>query len=60
MSADLARMSIENVSKNNLSPQIIKRPPTPIVHKDPQSHQPTKIDHIENGHEGQSKPLQQL
>ena len=39
---------------------MIKRPSTTDVHKNPQSHQPVKIDHVENGHEGQSEPLQQL
>ena len=60
MSADLARMYVEHVPKNKVSPQMIKRPPTTVVHKDPQSHQPAKIDHVENGHEGQSEPSQQL
>ena len=57
---DLARMDVEHVPKNQQSPQMIKRPPKTIVHKDPQSHQPTKIDHVENGHEGQSEPSQKL
>ena len=53
-------MDVEHAPKNKLSPQMKKRPPTTSIHKDPQSHQPMKIDHVENGHEGQSEPLQQL
>ena len=60
MSVDLTRMYVGHIPKNKLSPQMIKRPPTTFVHKDPQSHQPVKIDHVENGHEGQSEPLRQL
>ena len=37
-----------------------KRPPADVVHKYPQSRQPVKIDHVENRHEGQSGPSQQL
>ena len=51
MSVDLARMDVEHVPKNQLSSQMIKRPPATVVHKDPQSHQPMKIDHVENGQE---------
>ena len=58
--SDLARMDVEPVPKNQLSPQMIKRPSTTFVHKDSQSYQPMKIDHVENGWEGQSEPLQQL
>ena len=53
-------MNVEPIPKNHMSPQMIKRPPAVVVHKDPQSHQPIKTDHVENGHEGQSEPLQQL
>ena len=38
------------------SPQMIKRSPATVVHKEPQSYQPFKIDHVENGQEGQSDP----
>ena len=51
MNADLARMFVEIVPMNHMSSQLIKRPLTTIVHKDPQSHQPIKIDHVKNGHE---------
>ena len=53
-------MNVEPIPKNILSPQMIKKPPTISVHKDPQSHQPVKIDHVENGHEGQSEPSQKM
>ena len=53
-------MDVEHIAKNQLSPQMIKRPPTTVVHKDPQSYQPGKTDHVENGQEGQSVPSQQL
>ena len=52
------QVSVESVLE--LSPQLIKRPPPPVVHKYPQSHQPIKIDRVENGHEGQNKPSQEL
>ena len=51
-SAYQARIDVELVSKKNLSPQIIKKPSTIVVHKYPQSHQHVKIDHVENGQEG--------
>ena len=38
---------------------MIKRPLATAIHKDPQSHQPIKIDHVENGHDVQSDPSQQ-
>ncbi len=60
MSVDLARIDVEPVPKNHLSPQMIKRPPAIVVHKDPQSYQPMKIDHVENRKEGESEPSQQL
>ena len=60
MNVDLAMMSVECVPMNHLSPQLIKRPLTIAIHKDPQSCQTVKIDHVENGHEGQSEPSQQL
>ncbi len=60
MNADRSRMSIEPVLLNHLSPQMTKSPPLISIHKDPQSRQPMKIDHVENGHEGQSEPSQQL
>ena len=53
-------MNVEPVPKNILSPQMTKKPSETIVHKNPQSSQPVKIDHVENGHEGQSEPSQQL
>ena len=56
MSVDLARMDVEHAPKNHLSPQMIKRPPATVVHKDPQSYQLVKIDHVENGQEGQREP----
>ena len=60
MSVDITRMDVEPIPKNQQSPQMIKRPPTTVVHKNPKSHQRVKTDHVENGHEGQSEPLQQL
>ena len=53
-------MFVEPVPLNHLSPQVTKSPPLIVVHKDPQLHEPIQIDHLENGHEGQSEPLQQL
>ena len=53
-------MDVEHIPKNQLSPQMIKRSPTTVVHKNPQSYQPGKTDHVENRQEGQSIPLQQL
>lgn len=50
------RMNVEPISKNYLSPHLIKRPPTTVVHKDPQSLQPMMIDHVENEQEGQMEP----
>ncbi len=60
MNVDLVRMSIEPIPMNLLSPQLIKRPLKIVVHKDKQSCQPVKINHVENGHDSQSEPLQQL
>ena len=48
-SEDIARIDVEPISKNSMSPQMIKRPPATIVHKDPQSYQPVKTNHVENG-----------
>ena len=45
-----------SIPKNNLSPQMMKRPLATIVHKYLQSHQSVKIDHVDNGQEGQSEP----
>ena len=45
-------MDVEPIPNNLLSPQMIKRPPATVVHKDPQSYQPMKTDHVENGQEG--------
>ena len=53
-------MDVEHIPKNQLSPQMIKRPPATIVHKDPQSYQPCKTNHVENGQEVQSIPSDQL
>ena len=50
-----SKVVVEPIPKNHLSPQLIKRPSTTIVHKDPQSYQLVKIDHLENGEEGQSE-----
>ena len=43
--------------KEQLSPQMIKRSPTTVVHKDPQSYQLGKTDHVENGQEGLNEPI---
>ena len=51
-----ARMDVKVVPNNQMSPQMIKRPSATTIHKDPQSHQPVKTDHVENGQEGQSEP----
>jgi uncharacterized linocin/CFP29 family protein len=53
-------MDVEHIPKKQLSPQKIKGPPTTSVHKDRQLYQPCKTNHVENGQEGQSVPLQQL
>ena len=45
-------MDVEHIPKNQLSPQMIERPPATFIHKDPQSYQPCKIDHVEYGQEG--------
>ncbi len=42
-------MDVENIPKNQLSPRMIKRPHATIVHKDPQSYQLGKANHVENG-----------
>ena len=60
MSTNLARMYVEPIPKNHLYPQMIKRHPTTVIHKYPQSHQPIKTDHVENVHKSQSGPSQQL
>ena len=49
-------MDVEHVPKNNLSPQMIKRPLANAIYKDPKSYQPVKTNHVENGQEGHSKP----
>ena len=59
-SENLARMDVEHIPNNHLCPRMIKRPSATIVHKDPQSYQPCKTDHVENGEEGQSVPSQKL
>ena len=53
-------MNVEHIPKNQLSPQMIKRPLAIIVHKDPKPHQSMKTDHVENGQESQSEPSGQL
>ena len=45
------QVSIEPIPE--LSPPLTKRPPPTTILKYPQSCQPMKIDHVENGHEGQ-------
>ena len=55
MSADLARMNVEPIPKNQIS-QMIKRPCTTVIHKDPQSYQFVKTIHVENGQEDQREP----
>ena len=50
-SLDLARRVVEHIPKKQLSPQMIKRPPATIVHKDPQSYQLGMTNHVENGQE---------
>ena len=51
-SVDLTRSDVEPVSRNQKSPQMIKRPLATVVHKD----LPVKTGHVENGQEGQSEP----
>ena len=46
----LMMLALKPIPKNHLSPQFIKIPLTIVIHKDPQSHQPIKIDHVEKGH----------
>ena len=42
-------MDVEPIPKNKVSPQMIKRPLATAIHKDPQSYQSKKTDHVENG-----------
>ena len=57
MSLKPAQLAKEPISKNYLSPQLMKKPSATAGHKYPQSLQPITIDHVENGQEDQIEPL---
>ena len=57
MSLKIGQSAEELVSKNCLSPQVMKKPSATTGHKYPQSLQLVTLDHVENEQEGQMEPL---
>ena len=56
MSLKPTQLVEEPISKNCLSPQLMKNPSVTIGHKYPQSLQLMTINHVENEQEGQMEP----
>ena len=56
MSLKPTQLGEEPISKNYLSPQLMKKPFVTVGHKYPQSLQPVTIDHVENDQEDQMRP----